>query len=153
MNSPPRRSLEMGLDRFTSFLEYNGRAFSLSSCSLFYKLKIAAGPKSAAFCVPCEHRPEHADPAFGHVGHIPRSRWRVWGPAARQWSPYFTCPETRGSWRLSADVGNHKIKCSGPWDRACAAGRARQRCQAMLPQAGLRLAKGYGAHALCAKML
>lgn len=44
----------MGLDRFTSFLEYNGRALSLSSCSLFYKLKIAVGSKSAAFCVPWE---------------------------------------------------------------------------------------------------
>lgn len=40
----------MDLDQFTSFLEYNGRALTLHFCSLFYKLKIDAGPKPAAFC-------------------------------------------------------------------------------------------------------
>lgn len=74
----------MDLDQFTSFLEYNGRALSLSSCSLFYKLKIAAGPKSAAFCIPwesCVHRPRQDDSAFGSAGRIPRSQ-RVRGPVA-----------------------------------------------------------------------
>lgn len=57
----------MDSDRLTSFLEYNGRALTLHSCSLFYKLKIDAGPKSAAFCAPwetCVNQPQQDNSAF-----------------------------------------------------------------------------------------
>lgn len=57
----------MDLDQFTSFLEYNGRALTLHSCSLFYKLKIDAEPKPAAFCTlweTCAKKPQQGNSAF-----------------------------------------------------------------------------------------
>lgn len=67
----------MDLDQLTSFLEYNGRALTLHSCSLFYKLKIDAGPESAAFCAPweaCGNKPQQDNSAFfSRAGWIARS--------------------------------------------------------------------------------
>lgn len=57
----------MDLDQFTSFLEYNGRALTLHTCSLFYKLKIDAGLKTVAFCTlweTCVNKPQQDNSAF-----------------------------------------------------------------------------------------
>lgn len=81
----------MDLDQFTSFLEYNGRALTLHTCSLSYKLKIDAGPKPAAFCTLWEtyaNKPQQDNSAFfSNASRIlRRDRGSVvhFSPAARE---------------------------------------------------------------------